>query len=241
MEVSEKGKCQEGQRALQSVVICDVCHTLYGVNTTAEFVRYATANIDTTRQLAARLVTSRRSPICYALAAATRLTGIDLGRRALLESLRGLAYEDIRQMAEKWVEDCLSEFEHGEVHTLLQQEQQKGAQIILASASLGVIVDAVARKFDADVVSSRLHRDTNGHLTGRLAVDATGCKHQLLEQTIDGTEYVTVITDNESDLPLLRIADRPIVVLRRGDASRKYWARHLAAKAHDTLPAAPSS
>jgi len=219
----------------QALIICDICDTLYTVNTTTDFLRHVSADLGIPHRLFTTLITNRRSPLPYALAIAGRALKVDLGRNLLLHLLKGIPRDRLKNLADSWVKNELPQYAQPKTHHLLQKSRSEGHKIILASASIDVIVEAIAQSLDVEFVSSVLETNASGILTGRLSLDAKGKKEHLLADVIEEAEHLTVITDNESDLKLLRRADRRVIILRKGDVSLRYWRQHLDSSSFETL------
>ncbi len=200
------------------IAVFDVCHTLVAENTTAGFVaHYCDANGLRVRALLVSLIVKRWSPIRVLLAALHRVAGIDLPRRVLIGMLTGQARVDLVRAAGDYVDRLLEKSRVEAIWPLFEVEASR-SRIVLASASLCVVVDELARRFSADAIASRLEY-SQGRCTGRLISDATGKKEDLLQALLPDEIvpiWLFVCTDNRSDAPLLRAADEGVAVLYPG-------------------------
>ncbi len=207
----------------ERLVVFDVCDTLYDSNTTADFVRFAGDVRENPWPRAAHLAATRRvSPIFWAGAALYATTGLDLGRAVLLAGLRGIARDELRRLADRFVADVLAERRIAETHRRLRAARRRGDEVVLASTSIDPVVDAVGDALEVEAISSQLAYDGAGRCLGRLAVDRTGRKLAALSERLDAGIELTVVTDNATDRELLEAADRPVVVLRRAHDRLKW-------------------
>lgn len=200
------------------IAVFDVCNTLVAENTTAGFVlHYCDSKNFKFRALAVSLILKRWSPVRVLLAVLHRGVGIDLSRRLVIGMLKDQARADLVRVASEYVDRLLETSRVEAVWPLLEEEAAR-SRIVLASASLCVVVDELARRLGADAVASRLEF-SRGRCTGRLISDATGKKEHLLQSLLSVGEVplrLFVCTDNRSDAPLLRTADEGVAVLYPG-------------------------
>jgi phosphoserine phosphatase len=88
-----------------------------------------------------------------------------------------------------------------EVHRL------SGVPVVLASASLDVVVEAFAEQLGAcGWIASRLGWDEGGRCKGVLSEDATGRKLALLRERFGALGGFRVLTDNPEDRELVAAA-----------------------------------
>lgn len=210
--------------------LADVDHTLVRENTTFAFVAHVVRRRGSPlgRLVHAGLL-ARRSPGRLLGAVLYRLTGLDPLRRLSFRLLRGMERETLQALAREYVDGVLEERTLAEPLTLLREAAAEGARVCLVSASLEVVVEPLAERLGADFRSSTLEWD-GSRTTGRLAKDLAGAKVEAVENLLEEAGHVTVMSDNLSDLRLLRRAHRRLVVLRReGDQVRwtGVWAEFL--------------
>lgn len=207
--------------------LADVDHTLVRRNTTFAFVAHVVRRRGRIgRRLIHATMLGRRSPGRLLAAAWYRLAGRDPLRALALGMLRGLEREAIESLAREYVEAVLERELIPEPMVLLRKAEREGARVCLVSASLDVVVEPLAAALGVECRASALAWE-GGCATGRLAGDLAGAKLAAVEDLLAGADHVTVMSDNLSDLPLFRRADRRLVVLRRpGDQVR--WTGLLA-------------
>lgn len=99
---------------------------------------------------------------------------------------------------------------------LIEQHRRTGDLLVVVSASPQELVAVVARALEIDVAIGTCVEVHDGLLTGRLASTfcyGEGKVERVRESGIDlGAQTVTAYADSRSDLALLRVVDRPVVV-----------------------------
>ncbi|MFW5968591.1 MAG: HAD family hydrolase [Persicimonas sp.] len=205
------------------LLVCDVCDTLYRSNTTADFVRYVVERRGSVWRRAAYAAVMRRwSPVFLGSAVLYKAARVDVGRRLLIGLLRGFEREELEELGASFVDEVLGARRVEETHRRVEEALERGDRVLLASASVDAVVDAVAEKLGVEAVSSQLDYDDDGRCTGRLAFYAKGRKLAPVRERLEDGMQLTVMTDNVSDRGLLEAAHEPIVVLRRPE-HRSRW------------------
>jgi len=205
------------------LVVCDICETLYRSNTTTDYVRYVLEHMGLSdRLLLYRATVDRWSPIFLVLAICCRMSAVDVGRRILLALLRGIHRDQLAELSTEFVSSFLTHRKISESHEYLDRAKRRGDAVLLASASIDPVVEAIAAKLGVRAVSSRLGYDRHGRCRGTLELDLTGRKVAAIRAMLLPGMALTVLTDNRCDRPLLELADEPIVFLRR-ESDRRHW------------------
>ena len=196
-----------------NIAIFDVCHTLFKANTTAGFISHLQLQRGNLKQrLTVQLIRNRLSPIRYATLLFSKLTKHDAPRDILISTLAGYSETDLRAAAQSYADELFANRKIPQTHALLAEAQRAGAYVLLVSNSLDVVIQAIAKCFNCESVSSEL-AFADGVCTGRLSHSLTGKKHIAIKELLDTPgANITVCTDNRSDAELLRQATRRIVV-----------------------------
>lgn len=207
----------------QSLVVFDVCDTLYYENTTFGFIDYLSRR-SVVERLAFRALTDRRSPAFWAFAVAERIVGVDISKWFALRLLRRKSEAALRLAANDYVGGVLTAKPVPQVHAKLRAHLANGDKVVLVSASLDIIVAEIASRLGTGWMASRLDfRD--GRCEGRLVQDMTGQKLEaisaLLQEGRDRSQLV-VYTDNFSDRRLLEAADVAVVIVHGVDQFQKW-------------------
>jgi phosphoserine phosphatase len=189
-----------------NVLLVDVCHTLYRSNTTFDFLAWYLKH-DPDYEIVAR----RRKNIL--VRTAQKLTGQDRVRPAAIRCLQGHQQADLQVAATEFIR-TLEPIK--QTWDELARYRQAGAKIVLLSASLDFIVNAVAADIEADEsFASRLTYDADTCL-GVLSTDLTGRKQHVIQQHF-AADACDFITDNRSDLGCKALVDDLIAVYRDSD------------------------
>jgi phosphoserine phosphatase len=145
-----------------------------------------------------------------------RLTGKDLARKILIGSLAGIRMDDLDRVADSFVANFLPAYKIEKTFLLLELIRQTDA-VELCSATLSPVAAALERALNVRVISSELEA-VNGICTGRLEKDLLGRKHEVYS----GKRVKLVVTDNTSDLELIRQSERSFVISPRRSTT-KFW------------------
>ncbi len=212
-------------------MIADVCGTLVHDDTTVgllehHFRRGSGANWPVRAGLF-RILSAK--PTRKVFEFLEKLSGRHLYKGSMLALLRGQTIAALDESAQDYAQLLLTERRCTPVTHVVAAATASG-QLVLASASLEPIVAALAKRLDTPHVASQLELH-NGHLTGRLSVDLTGRKECALSM-LNGTPLppggYDMISDNFSDLSMLRAAAKATVVLRH-PRHRRRWNGKLVA------------
>ena len=207
----------------QTVAVFDVCDTLFSTNTTMGFLRFY-ARWSQDRRILAALTrwTSRSSPAFYLGAFAYRSLRWDVARTRLIATLRGHSRAELRDAAEEYAATELSQQIVGPIHARLRAHQECGDRVILASSSLDIVIEPVARGLGLEWTASELEF-AEDDCTGRLVSDLTGRKPAAISAIVPSGAALHVYTDNRSDRALLRMAERCTIILPKGRKAYR-WA-----------------
>ena len=198
----------------KAIAVFDVCDTLYDVNTTFAFIsRIKKGNLPFV--LLDRVVGSRASPAFWLFAALHSGAGIDLPRRLMLATLRGMDRRALRAAAKDFVRTVLPAFAISATHERMRRHMDSGDRVVLVSGSLDLVVEAIADHLGVEWRASALA--FNGEsCAGRLETDLTGDKLRVVRSLIESCAEkptLTVYTDNYSDRDLIEYCDVPVIVV----------------------------
>jgi phosphoserine phosphatase len=183
------------------VLVVDLCGTLILENTTREFVRSLRLSLGVTLLRAFAL--SRVAAIL------SNLAGRDLVRPLLIRCLRGHSKPGVEAAARDYVHRALAEKNNPRLLLAIDEAKLEHRQVYLATSSLAAIAIAVVQELQLDgYVASDLGYQADDLCTGRLALDSTGNKWNLLLSRFPGLRdaHMTVVTDNPEDDDLMRHA-----------------------------------
>jgi HAD superfamily phosphoserine phosphatase-like hydrolase len=207
-------------KALQTgIAVFDVCGTLYRANTTYDFIEYYLRGRSWLKYKTLRICRLRMFiPLWYAVKIlakcdALRLFGVRL--------LSGRHIEDVRAAAVDFVVSVLASKKNECTMALLLSLRQQGYEIVLASASISFVVEAIAAVLNVKTALACQLETSGSFLTGRYAHDVCGRKHDAVARAFPSYKELAVITDNREDVPLLRLASKRWVVCSQ--KKRRRW------------------
>jgi HAD superfamily phosphoserine phosphatase-like hydrolase len=214
-----------GQRSQAEVVACD----LEGTLTTAETWRAIATRLKATeRERRYRNFVLRRLPRVLAV----RLSLIDRQRfrdawiTDFAGLLRGFSESEMEALAERIVEDELWPQRRTAVVGELEAHRAAGRVVMLCSGTYQAVLDAFARRLDAEALGTPLEA-RDGELTGRLLEPPnTGArKAARLRTALGGRPLHAAYGDSLADTEMMEASREPVAVqpeagLRRLAASR---------------------
>jgi phosphoserine phosphatase len=136
-----------------------------------------------------------------------------LGDQAKL--LRGCSGDELAEMGEWVVEHRLwpARRTEGIARVAAEVAAHPGARLILASGAYQPVADAFARRIGAALALGTPLEVRGDRATGVLAPAATGeAKAESVRRAAAGRPIVAAFGDTAADLPLLRLAARPVAI-----------------------------
>ena len=195
------------------LVIFDICDTLFKCNTTFEFVKFIKKEgfID---QLLIRMLNNtfiRTLNVIF-----FRIFKKDCLRWFIIISLRGYTYSDLKLYAKAFYQEVLEKEKRDFVHILLREFHSQNCELLLMSATVDVVAEEISKQLGVlKCISSTLNYK-NGLCTGTLKFDLLGKKEKYLN-----LEFDTIVTDNKSDLNLIKIAKNSIIISKNKNVN--FW------------------
>ena len=179
-------------------IIVDICGTLFNSNTTYDFCRFFFVNSKRYRILE---IIFNSSFIYLLNAACFKLMRKDIKKIILIKMLNGYSYEELYNAAnlfyDQYLQNCKSE-------------------IVICSATLDFIADAIANKMHIELhISSRLLYTLNAKCKGKILVDLYGMKKSALQAKNISPPFEAVFTDDISDIELLKFSVRRFVIVSK--------------------------
>jgi len=207
------------------IYVVDVCGTLVRDDTTLGVLRhhFRCSEGRLGRRWFFDAMTRRHSPIWFGFAVAEKLSGRHLLKHFAVRLLAGDSVESLQESASEYAAWLLAERKVPAVWHRLESPLANG-HVVLASASLGPVVSALAGRMSVDYVASSLE-EANGRLTGRYARDLTGRKEEALREKYApevAAGFECVLTDNWTDRNLVEKAKKACVVLHK-PSHRARW------------------
>jgi phosphatidylglycerophosphatase C len=157
-------------------------------------------------------------PLAVALFEAGARDNAWLKTRTLTALLGGVEADALAPLADSFVAGVLATGLRPTALDVLERHRRAGDRILLLSANLDFLANRVSARLGiAETLSTIAERDAMGRYTGRLA--GGNCygeeKRRRLEQWLGPARaelQIIAYADHRSDLPLLRWADRAVLV-----------------------------
>ena len=149
------------------------------------------------------------------------LGNADMKRAALRAILRGVSRDEMARWTARFVPWCLNVLVRPMARTTIDEHARAGHRLILASASLDLHVEPIARALGfAEVVCTRVAWTPDLRISGELYGDNIRGDKKLaaVQRAVARAEsaprsaVVIAYSDHHADLPLLRWADQAVAI-----------------------------
>lgn len=203
------------------LALIDICDTLYSSNTTFDFIKWMSGKPGG----GGIFGFLKKIPVKAVNKILFLLFRIDIPRWIVIRRLNGLSKDELLLLANRFYEEFLVPRKKKEVHLILQDLKEQNYDLILVSATLDFIAETIAGKLYIDkFFSTQLYYDNN-ICKGKIKSDLLGRKERLIIPIIHQYNEVITVTDNKSDLPLIKLSSRSIVVSDKKNVS--FWKKKL--------------
>jgi len=203
----------------KSLVVCDVCDTLFASNTTFDFIRFILKQENRFRFFVLQCISAKYSPLFYLSIATGKLTGVDLVRSFALSFLKNKKEQQLIDLANHFFDQYLVTRKNEKVFSLLAKQE---AKVVLLSSSISPVIAVIASRYGFDYVCSELEFK-NSVTTGKLKTDLTEKKHLVVNDLVrDQHIELVAITDNRSDFEMIKMANQRYVVIKK-EAEKSFW------------------
>jgi len=207
---------------MTKIAIFDVCDTLYSVNTTFSFLDkffFDDKKYLFYRKISKIFLVKLINYIIY------RILKIDLIKICGTFFLKGKSYKQIEKFTFKFVNEELE----GEIKTVISSKinffKERGFRIVLMSGSYDFIIKEVADYFNINEFYASKLRVIDGVFTGKYDIDILDNKIDLLKNNYKKIDKLVVISNNKSDLALMKSADQAYAVCNK-EKDLKFWKPH---------------
>jgi len=209
----------------KKIAIFDVCGTLYYSNTSFDFLRYYFEERGNKKYLLYQKFISL-FPVKAMNYLLFRYLKTDLIRKFAVEFLKDEGISDLKASARSFYENYLRKREISETIQLIE-ELKETHDVILLSASFDFIVEYIASQFGIDYIASSLAY-SNDLCLGRYSRDLLYFKKEAFLEIYNNYNSLVVVTDNPTDLALIRMADHAIVLSKQNNIP--FWNNNLRGK-----------
>lgn len=190
--------------------IIDICGTLYRSNTTFDFIKYYFSD-----KPIYKIVNILRHFRCFVLLnhLVFKYFKLDILRWLAVRTTKGYSKAELDEMAKQFVEKYLEKLVNSQVVDIIESYRAKSYDLIIASATLDIISEQVAKRFSIKKeYSSRL--SFNGdYCKGFISKDMLGNKKRILGEFRINPRFGGIITDNYSDCDLINDSENVYLVL----------------------------
>lgn len=204
-----------------SLVIVDICGTLFSSNTTFDFLDYyiQKKSYRLFRKFSRRFIWKAFNKCCMAI------FGKDVTRIIAVKYLKGHSRVVLEKAVDDFYTNRLKPLEHSEVTNLVKHLKQEGNTIMLVSATLEFIAARIAKELNIGTYYATGLMYDNERCLGTIDRDLLGGKLDYLHSIGIIPPFAVTITDDLSDMPLLSASDLGVVVSK--ERLIPVWKRRL--------------
>ena len=149
--------------------------------------------------------------------------GVLIRKKVLAKGIKGISLEEAKSSAQEYVENVLLCHTINETISIYNKYKSEGKFLALISAAYDIYLQEFIKRYPFDLVISTRLESKNGKMTGKIVDECVG--KSKVEKAInyfnnifgDGNyRIVASISDSVSDIPILDIADRKIIMSPNG-------------------------
>lgn len=188
----------------KKIAVFDVCDTLYSVNTTFYFLdNYFQSNNSYTRfrKLTKFFSVKALNHLFY------KLFKVDLIRIYATSYLKNESVLHVEEYCYDFVKIKLFEKQNSKIISILHKFRDAGYEIILMSGSYDFIIKEIAKQLEIERYFATTLSHKKGYYTGTIKRDLLQIKHQIISDEIKNINELVVVSDNKSDLNLMKLAN----------------------------------
>ena len=188
------------------MIVFDICDTMYDSNTTFDFMDYMflkNTKYKIMRKISRNLFFKVINKIVF------KIFKIDLTRVIFLKYLSGFTRIELEKEVNDFYKEYLVSKKRSNIISLLKKLKKENKNILLMSATIDIVAKRIATEFDVKFISSKLAFSKEICL-GELEYDLLGQKDNYIKEEIE-----LVVTDNLSDISLVKIAKKSIILSKK--------------------------
>jgi len=206
---------------MNGVVLVDICGTIFDANTTFAFLDRV---VDRKGYRLLRKV-MHSLPWRAMNKSAVKFFHCDVTRSLAVCHLKGRSESELLAWADEFYDLELKNLVREQVLTIMEEYRRHGKTLVLASATLDFIAQTIARKLDVKYFfgTQLLYKD--GICRGKIMKDRLGGKLSAALGLGFSPPYAATITDNWSDIDILKLSERKIVVIHAANSEK--WSAAL--------------
>lgn len=203
------------------IVVFDICDTLFYSNTTFDFIEHVLA-VDHKKNEWRRLqnMRSKRHFSFWLTLLEGKITGTDEFKAKGLMLLKGYSKNALEAHAEAFIQKLFNNKKVAPTFQLLENAQKNQQEVILLSASIQPVVEALGKQLGLKNISTKLSFDKNV-FTGKVKSEMKSEKLKAFNELYNKAPF-EVITDNKSDFELVKAAAKRNVVVY-SPSQKQFW------------------
>jgi HAD superfamily phosphoserine phosphatase-like hydrolase len=203
------------------LVVFDICGTIYDSNTSFDFLENYIVTQNFNNQLKYRILKS--IPVRVLNKILIRSFNYDLIKILATKMLSNLSTEFIELQSKEFVKNYLHGKEREYVTKLLDKYRKENWQIVLISGAYEFIVKEIAQFHDVNNFFASTLEVKEGKYTGIYSNDIIEIKKDIFQQNFEDIDELVVVTDNKTDLELLKLANFKYIVT--DEKNLNFWKR----------------
>lgn len=200
----------------EQIIIIDICGTLYDSNTTFDFLDFSIHN---TKYKCFRNLT-KTIPWRAFNHLILNLFQTDLTRYYAVKFLKGMTINELENKMDNFYVEKLSHLKHLEVWEMVEKLKKNGEQLILVSATLDFIAKKISSEIGIQSVFPSTLKFKNLVCRGTIKNDLLGRKVQFLESRNIYSPFKSVITDNFSDLEIIKVSSKNFLITKEKNITK---------------------
>jgi phosphoserine phosphatase len=210
---------QQGVAHKKKIVIVDICDTLYDSNTTFDFLdNYIQSKC---YHVFRKIFKTFFGKVINALL--WRIFRVDIIRIVAFRFIKGHDRVALFHAADVFYENHLLKKKNIKIFDIIEKYKKQEYEIIIASATMDIMGEVVARKNGIQQFFTTILKYQDGICTGKMLLDLLGRKVEVLRKYGITPPFPVVITDNISDIDLIKNAEFSYIVLTT--KNRNKWGR----------------
>jgi HAD superfamily hydrolase (TIGR01490 family) len=207
----------------KKLAIFDFCGTLISFQTADRYVQFCVERLQENKAVQRRHCMIRIMDKLRIFKIYNHIRSNNWRKRMILWQLKGVSYETCDQLAKKYFEEELLPNVVQPLIEKLKAHLANGDRVCILSGGYDVYIKYFAHYFGVEeIISSRI-AFSDGMCMGRMEGKDCMRKNKLeYIRPLIQNEKTICYTDSKSDLPLLELVDKPIVVSKGG---HQKWAQ----------------
>ena len=201
------------------VAIFDFCGTCVNFQTADAYIDYATKDFIDAKTLQKSEAKRKRLLKLRIIQLHDRFFKSSLNKRIIAQRIKGMKYEDADKRAINYIKDKIEPALIKETIDLFKEYKSSGAYTLFISAAYDIYLSKFVQKYGFDGMVSTKLISKNGVMLGKIKDDCVGKRKakeaiKYLDNKFGKGNYEIVfsIGDSKTDIPILELAQRKVVI-----------------------------